>query len=190
MMAYLKNGGSISSEFTTAVPGVASASVSAWGRWRTEGLVHTNCGPHIRYPPPLTRNTDPTPSGDDYTETNLDDYNQCVFLRYYTMRKRAWVFPTVIKAAVGSHDLGPGDRGNGESPEVEVQSDPGSVPDTPYNPCDEDGDYDMSSVSSINSGSPIVVHNIPVVCPQPCLLPLFTLTVRLTLYRTKGMISM
>lgn len=38
-------------EYTTSVPLVASTSVSAWGTWCTEGLVHTNCGPQMPCPP-------------------------------------------------------------------------------------------------------------------------------------------
>ena len=163
MMAYSKNGASLASEFTTSVPGIGSASISAWGRWRTEGLVHTNCGPNVRYPPPPTRAIELTSPGDGRMETVLDEYNQCVFVRYYTMRKRAWVFPSVMRAAAGPHDLGPGWRGDGRSPEVEAQSDSDSGPDTTSSLRDEDGDYDMNSVTSIDSGSDIVIHNIPAV---------------------------
>ena len=161
MMAYSKNGASLASEFTTSVPGIASASASAWGRWRTEGLVHTKCGPQRRHPPPSTQTIDSTPTGDGHTETAFDEYNQCVFLRYFTMRKRALVFPMVIRAAAGPHDLGSGGRDDEELPEVEAQSDSDSDSDsdTVSSLWDEDGDDDRSSVTSIDSESDLVVHN-------------------------------
>ena len=36
MMAYLEKGGSITSEFSTSVPGATSVTASAWGRWCME----------------------------------------------------------------------------------------------------------------------------------------------------------
>ena len=47
MVAYSNNSVRMECEFSAAVPAVASASLSLWGRWRTEGLVHTNCGPPL-----------------------------------------------------------------------------------------------------------------------------------------------
>ena len=100
MMAYSNDSVSLASEFTASAPTVGSASASAWGTWRTEGLVHTNCGPQLCCPPSSTRTTDLAPSSNN-TEIVPGEYNQCVFVRYYTMRKRALVFPRVIRAAVG-----------------------------------------------------------------------------------------
>ena len=165
MMAYSSNGASLTSEFTTSVPGIASASASAWGTWRTEGLVHTNCGPQLCCPPPSTAAVDSTPSGNDRTETVLDEYNQCVFVRYYTMRKRAFVFPMVIKAAAGPHDLGPGGRDSEEEPKVEAQSDSGIWSDN-----DED-DYE-GSATNIDSESAMIVQNTTSVCSSSCFCPL------------------
>ena len=162
MMAYANSGVSLASEFTTSVPMVASASVSAWGTWRTEGLVHTNRGPQLCRPPSSTQTTDLTPPGDNGTETVPDEYNQCVFVRYYTMRKRPLMFPKVIRAAAGPHDLGSGGRGDGVLPEVEARSDSDS--DTSPSLWDEDGADDGSSVTSIDSGSDIVIHNTTSVC--------------------------
>ena len=165
MMAYSNNGASLASEFTTSVPGVASTSASAWGRWRTEGLVHTKCGPQLRYPP-LPTQTDSTSSGDRHTENVLDEYNQCVFVRYYTMRKRALVFPMVIKAAAGPHDLGrPGNRDDEESPSVVAPPDSDSDSDMVSSFSGDDG---KSSVTSGDSESTIVIHNITTVRSSPC----------------------
>jgi len=164
MMAYANSGASLASEFTTSVPTVASASVSAWGTWRTEGLVHTNCGPRLCRPPSSTQTADPTSLGDNGAETVPDEYNQCVFVRYYTMRKRALMFPTVIRAAAGPHDLGSGGRDDGALPEVEVQSDSVSDSDAMSSLWDDDGDDDRSSITSIGSESDIIVHNTTSVC--------------------------
>ena len=110
MMAYSNDGDSLKSEFATSVPNAAPA----WGTWRTEGLVHTNCGPQLCLPPSSTQTAGQTPPGYNGTETVLEEYNQCVFVRYYTMRKRA-LFPRVMKAAAGPHDLGRGARDDEES---------------------------------------------------------------------------
>ena len=152
MMAYLNDGDSLRAEFTTSVP----TATSAWGTWRTEGLVHTNCGPQICRPPSSTQTANPAPPGNSGTETVPDEYNQCVFIRYYTMRKRGLMFPRVIRAAAGPHDLGPGGHDDEGIPEVEAQSDSDSDSDT----MSGFGDDDRSSVTSVDSESDIVIHNV------------------------------
>ena len=150
MMSYLGNGVNLTSEFTTSAPGVGSV----WGTWRTTGLVHTNCGPHMCYSPSPTQTTDPVLSGNSDAETVSDEDNQCVFVRYYTVRKRLGI-PRVIRAAAGPHDLGPGGHDNGESPlEEQWDSDSGS----------------NISAESTDSGSDIVIHNTTSVSTLPCLL--------------------
>jgi len=162
MMAYSNDSVSLAIEFTTAVPMIGSASASAWGTWRTEGLVHTNCGPQLCSPPSSTQTTSLTLSGS--SDTGLDEYNQCVFIRCYTMRKRALVFPTVITAAAGPHDLGSGGRDDEGLPEVKAQSDSDSDSDTVSGLWDDGGDDDRRSVSGIDSESNVVVHNTTSVC--------------------------
>lgn len=110
MIAYSNNSAHLSSEFTTSVPLLASASASAWGTWHTQGLVHTNCGPQLCSPPPSPDPLDLHPSDPNQVDATPNEYNQCVFIRYYTMRRRALVFPKIIKAAAGPHDFGPGER--------------------------------------------------------------------------------
>ena len=104
-------------------PAVGDTPASVWGTWNTTGFVHTNCGPKLYFSPPST------PSGSDTAGVVSDDYNQCVFVRYYYMRK--WMGIRVIRAAAGPHDLGVVDRKGEELSEVESQSaDPGeSEPD-------------------------------------------------------------
>jgi len=79
--------------FRISAPGDAPP----WGIWvKARGGVDTNCGPQLHRPP-----------GNAHTAAVSDEYNQCVFVRYYTMLKRLGI-PRVIKAAAGPHDLGPG----------------------------------------------------------------------------------
>ena len=120
MMAYSNNSTRLSSEFTTSIPLLASASATAWGTWHTQGLVHTNCGPQLCSPPSSPHALDLPSSGS--VETTPNEYNQCVFIRYYTMRKRALMFPKVIKATAGPHDLGSGSNYDETLPELAVQS--------------------------------------------------------------------
>ena len=160
MMSYSNNGVSLASEFTASVPGVASASVSAWGTWRTEGLVHTTCGPQLCYPPSSTQTVSLVPPSSSHAETISDGYNQCVFVRYYTVRKRPLLVPRVIKAAAGPHDLGPGRRDGGEpSFEAGSSSDLGSDVFE-----DDSGNGDRSSVTTIDPEYDAVVHNTTAVC--------------------------
>lgn len=151
MMSYLNNGVRLKSEFTASVPGVVSASASAWGTWRTEGLVHTNCGPQLCLPPSSTQTTDLTLSSVSNTEPVSEEYNQCVFIRYYTMRKRPLMIPKIIKAAAGPHDLGPGDRDNEEPPLGFGRGSPILS--------DDSGDDERRSPASTDPDSDVVFHN-------------------------------
>ena len=135
MMAYSNNGTKLSSTFTISVPLLASASASVWGKWETQGIVHTNCGPQICPLPPLPAAQGPS---DIRTREIPKQYNQCVFIRYYTMRWRALMFPKVMKAAAGPHDLGPGNNHDETLPELTMQSNPDhdSEPNSEYSPTD------------------------------------------------------
>jgi hypothetical protein len=141
------------SEFVTSVPGEASA----WGSWHITGFIHTNCGPQL-YSPPPTRIPSPIPSDNKDAEPVSDEYDQSVFVRYYTMRKRLGI-PKVIKAGAGHHDLGPGGReGEGLSEEeYKFASDPNS--DTALDLCRDYGGNDASSVTSIESEPDVLIHN-------------------------------
>ena len=167
MIAYSNDSVRLTSKFTISAPMVGSTCASAWGTWRTEGLVHTNCGPQLCSTPSSTQTIALAPSGNGDTEAVPDEYNQCVFVRYYTMRKRALVFPTVIKAAAGPHDLGSGGRDDEELLGVEVQFDSHSDLDTTTSLLDEDGGNDRSSASSLGSESDIIVYNATAVRSLP-----------------------
>jgi len=151
MMSYSSDGYDLTAEFKNSTPGVPSP----WGAWRTTGAVHTNCGPQSCRRPTSAQTADATSSGSSRTETVSDEYNQCVFIRYYTVRKRLGI-PRVIKAAAGPHDLGPGNRDD-EDCEMERSSDDGSnvMPSV----FDDDGGGDRSSVTSTDSESDVVIHN-------------------------------
>jgi len=91
-----------STEFTVAAPTVSSPP-PVWGTWRTNSPIHTNCGPTQHNPPhkqaidvPSSVNAGSIPS----------EFNQCVFIRYYTVHPRIWpMFPKVLRAGAGSHGL-------------------------------------------------------------------------------------
>ena len=119
MMSYSGDDHNMTSEFTTSVPEVASTSV--WGTWHTAGFVFTNCGSQLGCPPSPTQTVDSTSSGDDNTEPGSDWFDQCVFVRYYTVRKRLGI-PRIIKAGAGPHDPGTGSCEDGESPKAEARS--------------------------------------------------------------------
>jgi hypothetical protein len=168
MISYSNNGSDkLTSKFTTLAPGTGSA----WGVWRTTGSVYKNCGPNLSRPPSPTQTVAPTPPGTGNAETVLDDgYNQCVFIRYYTMHKRLG-FPKFIKAAAGPHDLGPGSRDNEESPlyeQYDSDSDSEIASSLFDDDDDDDDDDDRNSVTSIESESDIVVHNTTPVRSFPC----------------------
>ena len=158
-IAYSDNHTHMECEFSAGVPAMATASMSLWGSWRTQGLVHTNCGPH----PFPTRGNRSSNEGPTLESVIPEEYNQCAFLRYYTIRRRVFI-PTVLKAGAGPHQLPKGDPGNDNSNEetllVSSEGDPMEV------------DYQ-------ETGSPInvsdeVIHNVPLVglkhSPHPPLL--------------------
>ena len=119
---------------------------SDWGTWSTKGLIHMTCGPLLCSPLSSTQapNKETTPAG----------YDQCVFIRYFTMRKKAMMFPVVMKAATGPHDLGSDRHNDKEPPKVKARSDLSSELDMPgmwY----EDRDNDETSIASDHD----VIHN-------------------------------
>ena len=147
MFAYSDNQTRIRCEFSADFPAVASASVSLWGSWHTQGLVHTNCGPHsVTTEGNLCLNKNPAPES-----VIPQECNQCVFVSYYTVRKMLG-FPRVIKAGAGPHQLPEGGPGHDDTGEVAVVEDSGS---------------DSMDVDYPETGSPLdVIHNVPLVGPE------------------------
>jgi hypothetical protein len=160
MAAYSSEGTSLGSDLTITVPMLASASASIWGTWRTKCSTHTNYGPQQCSPPPRERAID-SPSLQAEAASVPNEFNQCVFIRYYTMRSRGMVpmFPKVIRAGAGPHDLGSGDNRGDAFPELTVRSDAESTMDT-----DEDfgGQWGLDT-DDADSESDIVVRNTPYV---------------------------
>ena len=121
MVAYSDESASLEFDISVDVPMVASASASVWGTWRTRRSPHTNSGPYQWRLLPSGRAIgfpSPQPVG---ARSIPDEFDQCVFVRYYTMRLRKWFFPKVIRAGAGPHDLGSGDNRGNPFPELTVQ---------------------------------------------------------------------
>ena len=177
MLCYSSDRNNLECEFTK--------SGSGGGTWRKTGLVYTNHGPQLCRPPSATQTVGPRPSGDAGSETAFgeDEYNQSVFVRYFTVRKRLGV-PRVIKAAAGPCD--PGRRGyDGEGSPLQAEYDSDSDSDSVSSLSDDDDGW--SSATSLDSESDIVIHNPTVVGYPPFIL--LTVSDPLT-SRTEGMISM
>ena len=152
MMSYSNvDVGGLAAEFTTSAPGA-----SAWGTWQTTGVLYTNCGPHLCHRPSPTQTADLASSGNGHMETISDENNQCIFTRYYTMRRRLGI-PRVIKAAAGPHNLGSGDNDDEESA-LGIQCDSGSGSDIASSLFDNVDDR-SSITDSVGSESDIIVHN-------------------------------
>ena len=152
MLCYSNDDNDLKCDFTTSPPGFTSD----WGIWHKRGLVHTNHGPQLySSPSPLTADS-PFPSNGRRTETVSDDYNQCVFVRYYTIRRRLGV-PRVIRAAAGPHDLG--DDRDGEESSLHALCDPDSSSDVASSLLDDVEYNDGGSVTSMDTESDIVIHN-------------------------------
>ena len=163
MMSYSKNDDD--DDLTCGfLPAVGDTSASVWGTWKTTGFVHTSCGPKRYFSLPSTQATDSTPSESNAVGAVLEEYNQCTFIRYYTVRKRLGI-PRVIKAGAGPHNIGPMDREDKGLSEVESpssDSEPGF--DIGYSPCDNDGGGGRSPTTSIESEPDIVAHTTAPVC--------------------------
>ncbi|KAF9644735.1 hypothetical protein BDM02DRAFT_874737 [Thelephora ganbajun] len=161
MVVYSDESTSLRSKPTTAVPMFASASTSFRGTWRTRCLSHTNHGPQQCSPPSRDQAMYFLPSqlGDAGSSTN--EFNQCVFIRYYAIRLRkrwAMFFQTkLMRAGAGPHDLGSGDNKGDAHPELAVQSDA-----EPTTSGDDHlgGQWDPIDDGS-GSGPHIVVRNTP-----------------------------
>jgi len=159
MAAYSKEGTSLGADFTISIPLLASASASVWGTWHTSGSTHTNHGPQQCTPTSVAQVAH-TSSGPADARTASEDSDQCVFIRYYTMRKRMGIYPTVIRAAAGPDDLGSGNNLNDTFPELVARQDPTSDHEDDSEGGDEEWDPD-----AVDSGSDqdiqVVVHNVP-----------------------------
>ena len=98
------------------------------------------------------------------TEGAGDDYNQCVFIRYFIRRPRAGLFPRVMKGAAGPQDLGSGQTHDSTFPELTAQS--GLGPDIEY---DAFSDCEAQSLAPGDdcSEQDTIVDNMPIVRYSP-----------------------
>ena len=112
MVAYSNKRTSIESDMTIAVPMLASASATLWETWRTRCSSHTNYVPQECSPPSPDRVIDFSSLRLVEASRIPTEFNQCVFIRYYTMRMRgpSVPFPKVIRVGAGPHDFGLGDN--------------------------------------------------------------------------------
>ena len=126
IVAYSNDDASLEADVTISVPSLASTSAGVWGTWRARCSPHTNHGPQ-EYSPLQSGRAIESPPQHAEAVNIPNGFNQCVFIRYYTMKPRKLFFPPkIIRAAAGPHDLGSGDsRGDAQVPELMVQVDMG-----------------------------------------------------------------
>ena len=152
MVAYSHEGTFLEADLTIAVP----PAPASWVSWRTRCSPHTNYGPHYQIPfeaigSPFSERAE--------TGSIPDEFNQCVFIRYYTMRSRLGMFPKVIRASAGPHDLGSGENRGDTFPELAVQVDDELTTDD-----EEDPGAQLTPVTDdADSETNIVVPNTPLV---------------------------
>ena len=165
MVAYADSGGSFESDLAIGVPLGFSASAALWGTWRTRQSPHTNYGPQYCVPPPPGQAMDFSSLQLAETPENPSDYNQCVFIRYYTMRTKSRSIPKMIQADTGPYDLGPGDGTGNIFLDMLAQSDAEFALSEDDYLGEEDEDVDFSSG--------FVIRNTPSVwCLPSALFPL------------------
>ena len=160
MIAYSSSGTSHEVKATVELPMFASASAAHWGTWHTQHSPHTNHGPQSHHPPPSGRAIDsasPQLAGTSAIHSELD---QCVFIRYFTMRWKFGVIPDVLRAGAGSHDLGSGDNTGDTFPELLAQS---YAEPTLY-----DDDDPGEEREDTDHWPNVVVRNTPHVWRLPC----------------------
>ena len=157
MVVYSNEGASLEADLTITVPMLASTSTSVWGTWRTRCSPHTNYGPQQCNLPSNDRTID-LPSSQSVDPGSIpNEFDQCVFVRYYTARLRKWMPPKVIRAGAGSHDLGSGDNRGDAFPDLTVQS---GVEPMASDDGDLGGQSDLTA-DDTDSGSVVVVRNAP-----------------------------
>ncbi|KAF9789164.1 hypothetical protein BJ322DRAFT_524714 [Thelephora terrestris] len=120
MMAYATSHTSVQAGATVSTPMFGSGS---WV-WRTVCKPHSKHGPQ-EIPPGLQ--SSPSGSAQSPSNTTSTEFNQCVFIRYYTLREG--LFPKVIRASAGPHSLGSGENQGDYFPELTMQSEPVSMGD-------------------------------------------------------------
>jgi len=126
VVVYSNEDDTLISDDTVAIPMFTSTPPPFLGTWWSGCPVQTNEGPQQHSPPSRGRGTSTPSSQLAGVGSVTNESNQCVFVWYYTMRWRKWLpmFPKVIQAGAGPHDLGPGDNTGGAFPELTVRHNP------------------------------------------------------------------
>lgn len=147
MVAYSEISTSSGVRATGTVQTFASPSASLPGTWYAKRIPHTNHGP----------------------EQPTCESNQCVFIRYYTMRSRMWfgLLPKVIRAGAGPDDLGSGDNSRETFPELTAQ------PDAEGATSDDEDPARQRYAGHSGSEQEVVVRNVPNVPLLPCSFVIF-----------------
>ena len=155
MMAYSNNSTSGQSNATSSTPMFGPPPASGWGVWLTE------CTPYVKHGPQQLRPPGLPSLKSKATESRSTEFNQCVFVRYYTMREG--LFPKVIRANAGPHDLGSGENRGDTFPELTVRSNANPVGS------DEDpgGQWDPATYDT-DSELDVVIRNVPYVRSFAC----------------------
>jgi hypothetical protein len=147
--AYSDNRTRMQCEFSVGAATVDSVCSPAWGSWHTPGLVHNNCGSTSTSTYSRTQRIQGT-DGSSVPKSKIPgDHDQCVFIRYYTIRKK--LFIPLLKARAGPHQLPKGDFENDDAEVVMVE-------------VSEDDD-DFADIDYLETG-PHVIHNVPTVSPD------------------------
>lgn len=136
MAAYAYEDISVQAGLAADVPSLTSINTSLWCTWHTRYPPHTNHGPQDRALPSPEQAMDVSFLQQTQGEISPGPFNQCVFVRYYTKRPRGplGLFPKVIRAGAGPHNLGPGDNTGGTFPALAVQSDAETTDNTGVEP--------------------------------------------------------
>jgi len=167
MVAYSDKDTSTSNA-VTFVPMFPSDPNSFPGTWRARFLPHINHGPRQHSPPPSGQTTHFLPLQLGGMGRVASEYNQCAFIRYYTMCSRKWweLFSqgTLMRAGAGPHDLGPGDNRGDAFPELAAQSDI-----EPTLSSDDDLGGQSDTTDDTGSEPDVVIRNTPYVrfLPRP-----------------------
>ena len=156
MLAYFHKETTLRSDFFATLPVIASVSSSVWGTWRASRRPYKQEGPQGYGPLSPERAQElaslELPCGDIPKE-----FDQCVLVRYFTIRWKMRLFPKVIRAGAGPHDLGSGDNMGGAFPELIEQPDAGRT---------ASGDDDLAgqrvhAEDDDDFERGVVVHNTP-----------------------------
>ena len=152
MVAYSNNSTSVQAGATISTPMFGSVSMSAWGVW------HTKCTPFVKHGPQQLEPRSRIHSAFGAAKRRFAKSNQCVFVRYYTMRLELGMVPRVIRAGAGPHDLGPGENRGDTFPELTSRSDAEPVSD------DQDSGGQRNPTADCPSSElDTAVHNAPYV---------------------------